>query len=692
MAFDRRSFLKFIAGGAIGTLITPFPWKIADDISIWTQNWPWIPQVPRGSISEKTSIVKSGGPEYGIKVKMVNNAPILTSGNPDHWLSEGGLDPIGASYVTLLYSPSRIKGPLKRKKDGTFVPISWKEGWNCLIEKIKGVKGEEVAVISGDESGSSSEVFGMFLKKLGSDNLYYMPSERIVYTRVWIKLLNGQGQIGFDLENCDLILALGADILGSWGCVVKNLKVFSRKNLKIIYVGPYKNQTAILANKWIPLKENDIAKFIFCILYRLIKKGITPPSEILGFNSFKKYILKNYDPEKVLPTIGVSKKDFDYVISTILKNKKSVTIAGSSAQQGGSHINVFAGICMNIIFDRLNKKGGIRCIPPSPLVLEEWDLNLIEGKDLISDFISFNIYQKTIPKILFIYEANPYYSLPQKKELLDTFNKIPFKVSFSPFMDETARMCDLILPAPHPLERMDDSFSPFGVWKATYTIAKPVRSPLMNCQQTPDLIIKMMKDLGIKSRLKDFSSLLKAKSELLGANWNNLLKGKVWSSSTVVYPLGIRIWNSKIKKLCNSYLHTNQSKEELFLTPLKDLRLGTSITGILPYGLLSLREDELDKDGGMFVKINPTTATKFGIKKGSKIVIIGKNGKIIAKAVLDSSVVDGTIGLMMGLGRNGWDEFNRGKGDNVAKLFSLAKEEGINTYCWGISSVKLVKL
>ena len=43
MKIDRRSFLSFVIGGAAGTALTPLPYKLTDDISIWTQNWPWTP-------------------------------------------------------------------------------------------------------------------------------------------------------------------------------------------------------------------------------------------------------------------------------------------------------------------------------------------------------------------------------------------------------------------------------------------------------------------------------------------------------------------------------------------------------------------------------------------------------------------------------------------------------------------------
>jgi hypothetical protein len=49
MKLTRRDLLWGAAGTA-GLLVTPVPWKLLDDVSIWSQNWPWIPQPARGPV------------------------------------------------------------------------------------------------------------------------------------------------------------------------------------------------------------------------------------------------------------------------------------------------------------------------------------------------------------------------------------------------------------------------------------------------------------------------------------------------------------------------------------------------------------------------------------------------------------------------------------------------------------------
>jgi hypothetical protein len=54
------------------------------------------------------------------------------------------------------------------------------------------------------------------------------------------------------------------------------------------------------------------------------------------------------------------------------------------------------------------------------------------------------------------HEANPVYALPKASKFAESLAKVPFKVSTSPFYDETSALCDLLLPNHHALERWDD--------------------------------------------------------------------------------------------------------------------------------------------------------------------------------------------------------------------------------------------
>ena len=73
MKIDRRSFLSFVIGGAAGTALSPLPWKLIDDSSIWSQNWAWTPVPEKGEITyvNSTCTLCPGG--CGITVRKVGD-------------------------------------------------------------------------------------------------------------------------------------------------------------------------------------------------------------------------------------------------------------------------------------------------------------------------------------------------------------------------------------------------------------------------------------------------------------------------------------------------------------------------------------------------------------------------------------------------------------------------------------------
>ncbi len=105
MGIDRRGFLKFAVGAVVGLHLTPIPWKLMDDIAIWTQNWPWVPDPNGGAISYRNV---SGGLSdcgCGLRVRLVDNKrAVLMAGNPDHPLSQGGVCPTCASSLQYFYT------------------------------------------------------------------------------------------------------------------------------------------------------------------------------------------------------------------------------------------------------------------------------------------------------------------------------------------------------------------------------------------------------------------------------------------------------------------------------------------------------------------------------------------------------------------------------------------------------------
>jgi len=684
MAFHRRDFIKFVVGGAVGSLFTPIPWKLADDISIWSQNWPWIPRIPKGEIIKKSSVVKLGNTPYGIFVNLVGKRPCTISGNEKHPLSLGGIDPLGASSCALMYSPSRVKNAKLKDKNGKFRDISIDRAKEILMLKLKASqsKKDSILFVSGDDTSSCNEIFSALISLLGSKLYFYEPSDRQKYFKAWYDLLNGSGETGFDIENSDLLLVAGCNFLDNWGTYVRNQKLFGKNNVKIYFVGPYKNNTSVVSKKSVLISERDIYKFLFAIVSYLtrISNNLSP---IYGIEDFTEFLAYKYNPLLVAKEIGCSVSDIKEIAIALKKAKSPLVIAGSTTNGSGDIKNILAALILNIFLDRINKKGGIRCIPNPPQIISS---SIPHTEILKNDLIDL-IKSKKISKVktAIFYETNPFYSLP--KEIRAGLVNIPFKICFSPFMNETAKQCDLIIPSPYFLEKLDDCFTPFGSGVANYSVADKIVDS--NIPNPADLFIDIGKKLGINLGISSFSDIVKTKSEYFGVSINKLKQGYVWTDNTNEIPYGLKIWDKTLEDIFSS--DNSNKKNGLELIPISISKVGSDLVGLYPFALDVIYEDEI---GGKYsiAYINPTTAQNYHLNENDLVKIKTESGEIRAKIKINSGVISGAVAILTGFGRDIDDVFNKDIGENVSDLFSLKRDEKTGSFYWSPTNVNVSKI
>ena len=677
MALDRRGFLKFVAGGIIGTGLTPLPWKLTDDISIWTQNWPWIPHIPDGEINSAPALAKLGQPEYGILVSKVEGSPIIARGNPDHPLSQGGIDPLAASSVQLLHSPARIRQPM-RKRNGEFEAISWDQAIKEIKDKLTRLKGQKnkVACISGDETSSTNEILAALLQGLDSDRFFFHPGETTLYNQIWQKIMGGQGHLGFDLPGADLVLSLGPDLLESWGNAVSQQYLFGKGTFRLIYAGPVQNKTAAVASRWIPVHSDSLGHLALALAYHILKKRSPARQNLSGFRELHRYVRRNYSPLEAQKKTGLEEATIQSLAEELLRARRPLVLPGSlSGSCDVSGFDLYCGVCLNLLLNRLNTAGGMQCIPEPPKVVRgapSWS-KMLSG-DLLAELKKMEQSSTDAPELMFFYESNPVYSLPDKKLTRNTLDKIPYKVSFSQFMDETAATCDLLLPQHHFLERLDDAFTPFSSAAANYSVGLPVMEPVHSTRSTPDLLLDLSRKLGLDLGAESYETLLKEKAGLLGADWEKLTSGGMWQNNTVVSQGQLDLWNDRIGRMLDQD-RERPDKYQVHLVPQTDRRTGTPRTAIPPFGLKTLREEELEENT-FFIRLNRQTARKNGVREGSLVKIVSPEGTCRAKVNLDEGVMTDAVVVPLGFGHTHWDQFSRGKGDNAIQLLGVRCETG----------------
>lgn len=687
MALNRRGFLTFAAGAGAGVLFTPIPWKLTDDMAIWTQNWSWIPSLEHGK-NEYVSVTSKMCPSAcGLKVRTVGGRPVRTVGDDAHPLSLGATTSLAAAEVQLLYSESRLKRPLKKSADKAFLEISWEDAEKMLEEKLAAAKGPgKLAAVSGDETGSINDVLSGLVAKMGGADFFLAPSETQAANLAWTELLGGQGRPGYDLEGADYVFAIGADLLESWGVVVRNRRAYKAgrphgetPKVKFAYAGPMKNNTAVGSDVWLPVKPGGQQALALGLLAALAKGGKSN-ADVSGMVDLVK-AGEAFTPEKLDKDYGVPAAKFAEIVKDLLAAKAPLVVVGSEFGVNPGAQAIAAGFAVNALLGRINKPGGLVALPDVPKALEAaMDYKVVAKKCFVAFMEAVASGKTPAPQALVLYETNPVYSLAGQPAVAEAMKKIPVKIAFTTFLDETALACDLVLPMPMGIERMDDVAAPYGAGKFLYAMNKAAVKPVFNVKPAGDVLVKVGKKIGADLGVGSFEDVLKAKAKAVGADLAELKKGKVFTSDVKVEQTGLKI-NAAVGKVA-------APDAGLILAPYAKLNYGTAKTALTPFGVKTIFEDVLLKNDS-YIAVNSATAQKLGAAEGDFVSVQSKAGQIKVKVHIQETVMSDVAAAPMNLGHTAFDQFSKGKGQNTsAVLVAKADAVGLVTYDLGVKIAK----
>ena len=687
---DRRGFLKFAAGSTVGLVASPIIWNTLYDAVYWTQNWGWVPRLKRSASEYIPTVSKLCPSGTGFVARIVQGTPVRTLADENNAISKGAVTALATAEAELRVSPARLKTPLVRSADGVYKAIGWEEAEGILKAKFVEA-GRSVAAISGDPTSSINEVISGILKAQGSSDFYFMPDEEQPALRAW-EAMGGKGRIGYDIENSDCVLSVGAPLLESWGVVAANRSAFDRTHpvgkeatQKIVYASPVQNNTAAGADLWLPIKPGTEMALLLGVANLLIKAG--KPAKENGLAQFAAFAAK-YSPEKTSEITGVPVERLQAAARMLAAAQKPLVIAGSALGSGGSAGPVMAAVAVNMLLGSVNREGGLVELPfPAPVVKGAAQYKAVMKKSLVDYMQNVASERKKAPALLLVYAANPVYALPVDSGAKETVQKAGYSIAVASFLSETCAECDLILPAALGMEAFDDVQTPYGAGQITYAFARPVAKPFGSARPAGELFLALAQELGIKLGVKDMPDLLYKHAYALGAPFRGMIEeGKVH-----VAPV-----KSNAKLVCNSAAIATAAEAvcpegDLQLAPVVVLGMGTAQTGIPPFATKIITNHQLVGKLSA-AQMNGATAKKLKVAEGDKIKLVATNKQeITARVVVFEGVMPDTVSLVAGLGHTAFDQFSQNKGSNVVTLTSISREPGTNLPVWGLAGVKAVK-
>ncbi len=774
MNWDRRAFVKFAVGAVVGLHASPLVPKLMDDSAIWTQNWSWVPTPEDGALGFADSVNPATG--TGVRVRVIKGRLkgerlIKVDGNPEHPTSQGGVSPADASALqNLYYDEYRVKTPLIRdRKSGMYQEVSWDQALDVVAGKLaelhKAGEAASLATLGTDRRSVSSEILSRFMAAYGSPNLSFnVGAADTLALAGWAMF--GEESIGFDLMGAGYVISFGTPLLEGFGSPVAVRKAFAgwRKDFKhtgtLVQVDSRASVTASQADTWLGCLPGSEAAVALGMCQVLMQEGLYDRSlaGCLGLEDgergqgFKSLLAKNYTPKQVEALSGVAADKLTAVARAFAKHPAAVAVCGpGNGGEPGRLYDFMAVLALNALKGNLGKPGGLVTRQPldlkplGPAVAASYAKPRLDGlggpqrpmgvPDHLGlaraalDGAPYKI------KVALVVGGNPAFWGPQPNVVRDFLKSVPFVVAITSFMDETALLADVLLPAGTFLEAWGDSLTPYGGAVSEYGLHKPLLKAYPMVKAEGDAVLGLAAKLGgpvaaalpfasvdeaLKVRTTGLGELAKlaekgfavqakpaygtftcktmsGKPEFFSMNLHNLLVKLAGDSAGLKKLLaGLGVQGNGAEVFMPRYQAPAALKQaghgRLLLAATPSLRTPKGDEPITPYMIKVLGNDSLVNQTELVVEMNPQTAAGLHLKEMDLVTVSSDSGASQARVHLFAGVAPGVVFMPVGLGHTAvTNAYLNGRGGNYNQVAQATADPLSGLPVWSLTAVAVTK-
>ena len=605
----RREFLKVLgAGGAAATAVACAPENAGKLIPYLVSPDETVP----GVSTYYATTCRECTAACGVIAETRDGRAIKLEGNPDHPVNRGALCARGQAALQGLYNPDRFRGPLIQE-NGTWRAASWDDALTLVAQRLTSGRAAAANAIflNQHESGSFPGFLDQWLAAFGMRPHLSVDFEADHATMAANRRSYGVAWPRLSFADAKLIISVGADFLDGWGASVPQQLDFADARAKLetaprlVYIGPRRSLTGLNADQWIPCTPGaELA-----IVNFLGGRGAAPPRDQTG----------------VEPAV------LEQLRSELQSAKPSMVLSGVRTDNALDVATAVAAL------NQALGNVGTTIRAAEPIVAFE---GMATTGELLDAVTRMNAGQ--VP-MAFIRGVNPAYALPQSAGFAAAFAKVPFKVSFSSYPDETAELCDVVLPDLHALESWGDAQPVRG----TISLQQPAMDPVFaNTRATADVLIALAKkDPGVAGRysVNDYRSWLIGRFPG-GQQAYAAALTKALTAGTIA-PRALASATTTTRRL--PALATTQG--DFYLVVYQSPTLGDGRGTNKPW-LIELPDPVTKVTWSSWVELHPETAVRLGIDRGDVVEVHTAYGTVRAPAVPYLGVRPDVIALSTGHG------------------------------------------
>ncbi|WP_454792530.1 molybdopterin oxidoreductase family protein [Mycolicibacterium lutetiense] len=422
----------------------------------------------------------------GLTLTISDGRVTAARGDRDDVFSAGFICPKGASFGELDNDPDRLTHPLIRR-DGMLTEATWDEAYAVVAERLGAVIGEyggsSVGVYLGNPNAhtiAGSLYAPLIIKGLGTRQVFSASTLDQMPKHVALGLMFGS-PVAFtvpDLDRTDYLVIIGANPMVSNGSLATaadfpgKLRALRKRGGRLVVIDPARTRTAELADRHLAPRPGTDAALLFAIVHVLFGEDLVDlgglAEHVTGIEEVRA-LADEFSPEAVAPACGVGADEIRELARELAAAPTAAVYGrmGTSTVEFGT-VGSWLVDVINILTGNLDRPGGAMFAlgaaapaprPPKPgrgFKTGRWASRVSGYPEVLSELPAAALAEEIDTagegqiKAMITIAGNPVLSAPDGDRLDKALDSVEFMLSVDPYLNETTRHAEVVLPPPPP--------------------------------------------------------------------------------------------------------------------------------------------------------------------------------------------------------------------------------------------------
>ncbi|MEW5812535.1 MAG: molybdopterin-dependent oxidoreductase [Actinomycetota bacterium] len=422
----------------------------------------------------------------GLTLTIDDGRVIGARGDRDDVFSAGFICPKGASFAELDNDPDRLRAPLVRR-DGVLTEATWEEAFAAAADGLGAVirdhGGASVGVYLGNPNAHT--VAGalyppLIVRGLGTRQVFSASTLDQMPKHLSLGLMFGS-PVAFavpDLDRTDYLVIIGANPLVSNGSMTTapdfggKLRDIRKRGGRVVVIDPARTRTAELADRHLAPRPGTDAALLFAVVHVLFDENLVTlgalAEHVVGADDVRA-AARDFAPDTVADYCGIDADEIRALARELAAAPSAAVYGriGTSTVEFGTLGSWLVDV-VNILTGNLDRPGGAMfpCSPVAPAPRAHrpgkgfrtgrWHSRVSGHPEVLSELPTTVLAEEIETpgdgqiRAMITVAGNPVLSAPDGDRLDRALAGVEFILCVDPYLNETTRHADVILPPPPP--------------------------------------------------------------------------------------------------------------------------------------------------------------------------------------------------------------------------------------------------